>query len=86
MCSVVALLQQHKTAFLLQKSSSWEFTLLRSRVNYHSFNINQEHLLQSIQLTLVFRPTTKKAFPLMVLFRYYYSTMLYSNSDNNRII
>uniref|UniRef100_I3KAI3 Polycystic kidney disease 1b n=1 Tax=Oreochromis niloticus TaxID=8128 RepID=I3KAI3_ORENI len=51
------------------KSSSWEFTLLRSRVNYHSFNINQEHLLQSIQLTLVFRPTTKKAFPLMVLFR-----------------
>uniref|UniRef100_A0A3Q4GJI1 Polycystic kidney disease protein 1-like 1-like n=1 Tax=Neolamprologus brichardi TaxID=32507 RepID=A0A3Q4GJI1_NEOBR len=51
------------------KSSSWEFTLLRSRVNYHSFNITQEHLLQSIQLNLVFRPTTKKAFPLMVLFR-----------------
>uniref|UniRef100_A0A3Q2XGK1 Polycystin 1 like 1, transient receptor potential channel interacting n=1 Tax=Haplochromis burtoni TaxID=8153 RepID=A0A3Q2XGK1_HAPBU len=51
------------------KSSSWEFTLLRSRVNYHSFNITQEHLLQSIQFTLLFRPTTKKAFPLMVLFR-----------------
>uniref|UniRef100_A0AAX7URA9 Polycystic kidney disease 1b n=1 Tax=Astatotilapia calliptera TaxID=8154 RepID=A0AAX7URA9_ASTCA len=51
------------------KSSSWEFALLRSRVNYHSFNITQEHLLQSIQFTLLFRPTTKKAFPLMVLFR-----------------
>lgn len=85
-CSVVSLLQQHETKFLLQKSSSWEFALLRSRVNYHSFNITQEHLLQSIQFTLLFRPTTKKAFPLMVLFRYYYSTVLYSYSDNNRII
>ncbi|KAM8822788.1 polycystin-1-like protein 1 [Spinachia spinachia] len=46
-----------------------EYVLLRSRVNYHSFNITQEHLHQAIQLSVVFTPPLNKVFPIMLLFR-----------------
>ncbi|XP_070784659.1 polycystin-1-like protein 1 [Enoplosus armatus] len=51
------------------KSSTREYVLLRSQVNYHSFNITQEHLQQAIQLSLAFTPPLNKAFPIMLLFR-----------------
>ncbi|XP_035510575.1 polycystic kidney disease 1 like 1 [Morone saxatilis] len=51
------------------KSSVREYVLLRSQVNYHSFNITQEHLQQAIQLSVVFAPLPNKAFPIMLLFR-----------------
>ncbi|XP_054863081.1 polycystic kidney disease 1 like 1 [Amphiprion ocellaris] len=51
------------------RSSVSEYILLRSQVNYHSFNITQEHLQQAIQLTVEFRPPSTKAFPIMLLFR-----------------
>ncbi|XP_041670635.1 LOW QUALITY PROTEIN: polycystic kidney disease 1 like 1 [Cheilinus undulatus] len=46
-----------------------EHILLRSQINYHSFNITQEHLQQVIQLSVVFTPSLNKAFPIMLLFR-----------------
>ncbi|KAM6971589.1 polycystin-1-like protein 1 [Tautogolabrus adspersus] len=51
------------------KSSVMEHILLRSQINYHSFSITQEHLQQAIQLSVVFRPSLHKAFPIMLLFR-----------------
>uniref|UniRef100_A0AAQ4P3R6 Polycystic kidney disease 1b n=1 Tax=Gasterosteus aculeatus aculeatus TaxID=481459 RepID=A0AAQ4P3R6_GASAC len=51
------------------KSAVPEYVLLRSRVNYHSFNITQEHLDQAIQLSVVFTPPLNKVFPIMLLFR-----------------
>uniref|UniRef100_A0A3P8U3P9 Polycystic kidney disease 1a n=1 Tax=Amphiprion percula TaxID=161767 RepID=A0A3P8U3P9_AMPPE len=51
------------------RSSVSEYILLRSQVNYHSFNITQEHLQQAIQLTVEFIPPSTKAFPIMLLFR-----------------
>lgn len=54
---------------LLQESSVRGYVLLRSQVNYHSFNITQEHLQQAIQLTVVFTPPLNKVFPIMLLFR-----------------
>ncbi|XP_070709442.1 polycystin-1-like protein 1 [Pempheris klunzingeri] len=51
------------------ESSLHEYVLLRSRVNYHSFNITQEHLQQAIQLSVVFTPPLNKAFPIVLLFR-----------------
>ncbi|KAA8580858.1 hypothetical protein FQN60_013816 [Etheostoma spectabile] len=51
------------------KSSADEYILLRSQINYHSFNITQEHLQQAIQLSVVFTPPLNKAFPIMLLFR-----------------
>ncbi|XP_065805230.1 polycystin-1-like protein 1 [Labrus bergylta] len=51
------------------KSSIKEHSLLRSQINYHSFRITQEHLQQAIQLSVVFRPSLDKAFPIMLLFR-----------------
>lgn len=51
------------------KSSVHEYVLQHSQINYHSFNITQEHLQQAIQLSVVFVPPLKKAFPIMLLFR-----------------
>ncbi|XP_078019104.1 polycystin-1-like protein 1 [Epinephelus lanceolatus] len=51
------------------KSSVSEYVLLSKQVNYHSFNITQEHLQQAIQLSVVFTPPLNKAFPIMLLFR-----------------
>ncbi|KAL6097956.1 pkd1l1 [Pungitius sinensis] len=51
------------------KSVAPEYVLLPSRVNYHSFNITQEHLHQAIQLSVVFAPPLIKVFPIMLLFR-----------------
>ncbi|XP_047423738.1 polycystic kidney disease 1 like 1 [Mugil cephalus] len=51
------------------KSSAHEHILLRSQVNYHSFNITQEHLQRAVQLTVVFTPPPNKPFPVMLLFR-----------------
>ncbi|XP_051796475.1 polycystic kidney disease 1 like 1 [Acanthochromis polyacanthus] len=51
------------------RSSVSECILLHSQVNYHSFNITQEHLQQAIQLTVAFTPPSTKAFPIMLLFR-----------------
>ncbi|KAM6908104.1 polycystin-1-like protein 1 [Lycodopsis pacificus] len=50
-------------------SSVPEYVLLRSQVNYHTFNITQEHLQQAIQLSVVFTLPLNKAFPIMLLFR-----------------
>ncbi|XP_028425777.1 polycystic kidney disease 1 like 1 [Perca flavescens] len=52
-----------------KKSSVDEYMLLHSQVNYHSFNITQEHLQQAIQLSVVFTPLLNKVFPIMLLFR-----------------
>ncbi|XP_044196388.1 polycystic kidney disease 1 like 1-like [Thunnus albacares] len=51
------------------ESSVREFVLLRSQINYHSFNITQEHLQQAVQLSVVFAPPPNKTFPIMLLFR-----------------
>lgn len=62
-------LGDHVITSTLQKSAVPEYVLLRSRVNYHSFNITQEHLDQAIQLSVVFTPPLNKVFPIMLLFR-----------------
>ncbi len=54
---------------ILQKSSVREYVLLRSQINYHSFNITQEHLQQAVQLSVAFTPPLNKTFPIMLLFR-----------------
>uniref|UniRef100_A0AAQ6IQD0 Polycystic kidney disease 1b n=2 Tax=Anabas testudineus TaxID=64144 RepID=A0AAQ6IQD0_ANATE len=46
-----------------------EYVLLHNQVNYHSFNITQEHLQQAIQLSVTFKPLSSKVFPIMLLFR-----------------
>ncbi|KAM8731306.1 polycystin-1-like protein 1 isoform 4-T4 [Acanthopagrus schlegelii] len=51
------------------KSSAHEYVLQRSGVNYHSFNITQEHLQQAIQLSVAFTPPLSKPFPILLLFR-----------------
>ncbi|XP_023272777.1 polycystic kidney disease protein 1-like 1 [Seriola lalandi dorsalis] len=50
-------------------SSVHEYILLRTQVNYHSFNITQDHLERAIQLSLLFTPPPNKVFPIMLLFR-----------------
>ncbi|XP_037613525.1 polycystic kidney disease 1 like 1 [Sebastes umbrosus] len=52
-----------------RNSSVPEYVLLRSQVNYHTFNFTQEHLQQAIQLSVAFTPPLNKAFPIMLLFR-----------------
>uniref|UniRef100_A0A667XXN0 Polycystic kidney disease 1b n=1 Tax=Myripristis murdjan TaxID=586833 RepID=A0A667XXN0_9TELE len=52
----------------LQKSPR-NHILLRSQINYHSFNITQQHLQQTIQLSVEFTPPPNKTFPIMLLFR-----------------
>ncbi|XP_054479391.1 polycystic kidney disease 1 like 1 [Anoplopoma fimbria] len=52
-----------------RNSSVTEYILLRSQVNYHTFNITQEHLQQAIQLSVVFLQPLNKVFPIMLLFR-----------------
>ncbi|XP_034428977.1 polycystic kidney disease 1 like 1 [Hippoglossus hippoglossus] len=51
------------------KSSVREYVLLRSQVNYHSFNITRDHLQQVIQLSVAFTPPPERVFPIMLLFR-----------------
>ncbi|KAM3593069.1 uncharacterized protein V6R79_005557 [Siganus canaliculatus] len=51
------------------QSSVHPYTLQRSQVNYHSFNITQEHLQQAVQLSVVFTPSVHRAFPVLLLFR-----------------
>ncbi|XP_060950290.1 polycystin-1-like protein 1 [Limanda limanda] len=51
------------------KSSGREYVLLRSQVNYHSFNITREHLQKVIQLSVAFTPPPDRVFPIMLLFR-----------------
>ncbi|KAM9839687.1 polycystin-1-like protein 1 [Aulostomus maculatus] len=51
------------------QSPALKYVLMRSRVNYHSFNITQEYLQQAIQLTVVFTPPSNRTFPIMLLFR-----------------
>uniref|UniRef100_A0AAY4A191 Polycystin-1-like protein 1 n=1 Tax=Denticeps clupeoides TaxID=299321 RepID=A0AAY4A191_9TELE len=46
-----------------------EFTLLRSRLNLHRFNITSEHHQQALRITVAFTPPGSKAFPVMLLFR-----------------
>ncbi|XP_076014465.1 polycystin-1-like protein 1 [Genypterus blacodes] len=50
-------------------TSAREFVLLRNRVNYHSFNITQQHLQQAVQLSLAFTRPHNETFPIMLLFR-----------------
>ncbi|XP_028289333.1 polycystic kidney disease 1 like 1 [Parambassis ranga] len=51
------------------RTSLHEYILSQHQINYHSFNITQEHLQQAIQLTIVFTPPSNKVFPIMLLFR-----------------
>ncbi|XP_054622356.1 polycystic kidney disease 1 like 1, partial [Dunckerocampus dactyliophorus] len=51
------------------KNSAGEYILLRSNINYHSFNITQEHLQRAIQLSVVFTLPPNKTFPIMLLYR-----------------
>ncbi|XP_061614846.1 polycystin-1-like protein 1 [Phyllopteryx taeniolatus] len=52
-----------------KKDSAHEHTLLRNSINYHSFNITQEHLQQAIQLSVAFMLPLDQPFPIMLLFR-----------------
>ncbi|XP_034562845.1 polycystic kidney disease 1 like 1 [Notolabrus celidotus] len=51
------------------KSYATEHILLRNQINYHSFNITQQHLQQAVQLSVAFKPSLHEAFPIMLLFR-----------------
>ncbi|XP_061778488.1 polycystin-1-like protein 1 [Nerophis ophidion] len=51
------------------KVSSRHYILLRSHINYHSFNITHEHLQRAIQLSVVFMLPPNMTFPIMLLFR-----------------
>ncbi|TNN59486.1 Polycystic kidney disease 1 like 1 [Liparis tanakae] len=51
------------------KSSEPGYVLLRSQINYHTFNITQEHLRRAIQLSVVFARPLNKVFPILLLFR-----------------
>nr|XP_061810187.1 polycystin-1-like protein 1 [Nerophis lumbriciformis] len=51
------------------KDATHDHVLLRNRINYHSFNITQEHLQQAIQLSVAFTLPLKRPFPIMLLFR-----------------
>uniref|UniRef100_A0A674DR28 Polycystin 1 like 1, transient receptor potential channel interacting n=1 Tax=Salmo trutta TaxID=8032 RepID=A0A674DR28_SALTR len=50
-------------------SSLSEFTLLRSQVNYHGFNITQQALQEAILVSVEFTRPPNKTFPIMLLFR-----------------
>uniref|UniRef100_A0A4W5JPQ4 Polycystic kidney disease 1b n=1 Tax=Hucho hucho TaxID=62062 RepID=A0A4W5JPQ4_9TELE len=50
-------------------SSLSEFTLLRSQVNYHGFNITQQALQEAILVIVEFTRPPNKTFPIMLLFR-----------------
>ncbi|XP_019897257.2 polycystic kidney disease 1 like 1 [Esox lucius] len=50
-------------------SSVYEFTLLQSQVNYHSFNITQQALQEAIQVSVEFMWPPNNTFPIMLLFR-----------------
>ncbi|XP_055363784.1 polycystic kidney disease 1 like 1 isoform X2 [Betta splendens] len=50
-------------------SSVGEYVLHHNRINYHSFNITQEHLQRAIQFSVSFKPLSSTAFPVMLLFR-----------------
>ncbi|XP_045066252.1 polycystic kidney disease 1 like 1 [Coregonus clupeaformis] len=50
-------------------SSVSEFTLLRSQVNYHSFNITQQAVQEAILVSVEFTRPPNKTFPIMLLFR-----------------
>lgn len=52
-----------------QVSSLSEFTLLRSQVNYHGFNITQQALQEAILVSVEFTRPPNKTFPIMLLFR-----------------
>ncbi|XP_061523045.1 polycystin-1-like protein 1 [Phycodurus eques] len=52
-----------------KKDSAREHILLRNSINYHSFNITQEHLQQAIQLSVAFMLPLDQPFPVMLLFR-----------------
>ncbi|CAJ1082323.1 polycystic kidney disease 1 like 1 [Xyrichtys novacula] len=51
------------------KSFASDHILLPGQINYHTFNITQQHLQQAIQICVVLKPSLNKAFPVMLLFR-----------------
>ncbi|XP_058481712.1 polycystin-1-like protein 1 [Solea solea] len=51
------------------RSSVHEHVLVHTQVNYHSFNLTQDHLHQAVQLSVEFTPPPNKVFPVMLLFR-----------------
>lgn len=55
---------------LLQRSSASEFTLLRSRINYHNFSVGRELLHHAVQVTVEFTLPPGQRFPIMLLFRW----------------
>ncbi|XP_056869276.1 polycystic kidney disease 1 like 1-like [Takifugu flavidus] len=52
-----------------KNTSEHQHILQHRQVDYHSFNITQEHLQHAIQLRVHFRPPPNKVFPIMLLFR-----------------
>ncbi|XP_077365843.1 polycystin-1-like protein 1 [Festucalex cinctus] len=52
-----------------KKESASEYLLPWNRINYHSFNITQEHFQQAIQLSVTFTLPPERPFPIILLFR-----------------
>ncbi|KAL6462894.1 hypothetical protein MHYP_G00293160 [Metynnis hypsauchen] len=53
----------------INKSKDMRFTLARSEVNIHLFSITPELLQKTLQLRVEFNRPTRRAFPIMLLFR-----------------
>ncbi|XP_035270550.1 polycystic kidney disease 1 like 1 [Anguilla anguilla] len=45
------------------------FSLLRSHMNIHQFNVTPENLREALQITIEFTRPTRRTFPIMLLFR-----------------
>lgn len=55
---------------MFQRSSASEYTLLRSRINYHNFSISRELLHHAVQVTVAFTLPPGQGFPILLLFRW----------------
>ncbi|KAI4895501.1 hypothetical protein NFI96_029574 [Prochilodus magdalenae] len=64
---VIVEFQKHEE--MNQNSGDMKFTLARSKVNNHLFNITPELLQKTLLLRVEFSRPTQRAFPIMLLFR-----------------
>lgn len=56
-------------SFASKKSKGLEFTLSRSEVNTHQFNVTAELLKKAVEIRVEFRRPSRHAFPILLLFR-----------------
>lgn len=56
-------------SFPSKKSTGVKFTLSRTEVNTHQFNITAELLKKPVQIIVEFRRPSRCAFPILLLFR-----------------